>query len=36
MVGDYPTEGWRFWVFLLGVTLLGAIGLIVMLAVKGV
>jgi hypothetical protein len=25
-VGDYPTEGWRFWAMLAGIVMIGLLG----------
>ena len=34
MFGDYPTEGWPFWMALAGIAALGAIGVILMMVLK--
>ena len=35
MFGDYPTDGWRFWVFIAGMAALGLIGVVLVFAVGG-
>ncbi len=35
VLGDYPTQGWRFWAFMAPVVALGIIGLAVMFTVTG-
>jgi len=33
-VGNYPTEGWRFWVLLAGIAMIGFLGLVMVLVVR--
>ena len=33
-LGNYPTEGWRFWVLLAGIVMAGLLGLVMVLAVR--
>ena len=35
MIGDYPTQGWKFWVLVAVVVALGLIGVALMIAVGG-
>lgn len=35
MVGEYPTQGWRYWAFLAGTITLGCVGVVFMLAIHG-
>ena len=34
-VGDYPTEGWRFWAMLTGIVMIGLFGLMMAVVVRG-
>jgi hypothetical protein len=33
-LGNYSTEGWRFWVLLAGIVMAGLLGLVMVLAVR--
>ena len=33
-LGNYPTEGWRFWVLLAGIVMAGLLGLVMVLVVR--
>src|SRR4051795_3152824 len=33
-VGNYPTEGWRFWALLAGIAMIGLLGLVMVLVVR--
>jgi hypothetical protein len=33
-VGNYPTEGWRFWALLAGIAVIGLIGVAMVLVVR--
>jgi len=34
-VGDYPTEGWRFWAMLTGIVMIGLFGLMMAVVLRG-
>ena len=33
-VGNYPTDGWRFWALLAGIAMIGLLGLVMVLVVR--
>jgi hypothetical protein len=33
-VGNYPTEGWRFWALMAGIAVIGLIGVAMVLVVR--